>query len=80
MKGYVSRMIAEHKELKDRIQKLKAKVDDVDFLASIGEKKAGLLFAQYHAMETYDFILVNRLSVECDEGNCTVEEVNGETT
>lgn len=79
MKDYVARMIAEHKELKGRIQKLKTKVDDVDFLAFIGEKKASLLLAQYHAMETYGFILGNRLAVECDEGNCTVEEVNGET-
>lgn len=77
MKDYVERMIAEHKELKERIQKIKKAVDDVDFLASIGEMKAGLLIGQYHAMETYDFILAHRLAVEIEEGNCTLEEVNG---
>lgn len=77
MKDYVERMISEHKELKDRIQKLKKAVDNFDFLVKIGEKKASLLIAQYHAMETYDFILVNRLSIEADEGNCTVDDING---
>lgn len=77
MKDYVSRMICEHKELKERIQKIKAKIDDAEFLSSIGEMKATLLIGQYHAMETYDFILAHRLAVEIEEGNCTLEEVNG---
>lgn len=77
MKDYVARMIAEHKELKDRTQKLKKAIDNVEFLAGLGERKAGLLIAQYHAMETYGFILTNRLATEVEEGNCTAEDING---
>lgn len=73
MKDYVKRMIEEHKQLKERIEKLKK------FLESdvkVDEQKESLMLAQYHTMETYDFILASRLAIECNEGNCTVGDVN----
>ena len=74
MPDYVKRMIAEHKELKERIQKLKKFLEgDV----KLSEQKENLMLAQYHAMETYDFILAQRLAIEADEGNCTVDDING---
>jgi len=77
MKDYIARMVVEYKELKDRIQKLKKAIDNVEFLAGIGERKAGLLIAQYHAMKTYGLILASRLAIEVEEGNCTAEDISG---
>lgn len=76
MPDYVKRMIAEHKELKERIQKLK-KFFDGD--VKLPEQKENLMLAQYHAMETYDFILVQRLVIEADDGNCIVDDINGDS-
>ena len=73
MEGYVERMIAEHKELKERIQKLKKFLEGN---VKLSEQKENLMLAQYHAMETYDFILAQRLAIECDEGNCTATDVS----
>ena len=61
---YVDRMYAEHKELNERVRKLKAKIDNAEFMHDIGVEKANLLIAQYHAMETYSFILAQRLALE----------------
>lgn len=73
MKDYVKRMIEEHKQLKERIEKLKNFLEgDV----KLSEDKESLMLAQYHSMETYDFILASRLALECDEGNCTAVDVN----
>jgi len=62
--SYVDRMYAEYKELNERIHKLKAKIDNGEFMHDIGVEKANLLIAQYHAMEVYGFILVQRLALE----------------
>jgi len=75
MPDYVKRMLEEHRGLKDRIQKLNKFLDEKrneDF----NQEKLGYMYAQKCAMETYDFILAQRLSIECDEGNCTIEDLN----
>lgn len=75
MPDYVKRMIEEHKELKSKIQKLESFLvskKDEDF----NNEKLGFMYAQKCAMETYAFILAQRLSIECDEGNCTIDDLN----
>lgn len=61
---YVDRMIAEHKELNERVRKIKEKISDSNFINAIGTEKANLLIAQYHAMETYGFLLAQRICLE----------------
>lgn len=75
MPDYVKRMIEEHRELKTRIQKLRKFLDDRPF-EDFNDEKLGYMYAQKCAMETYDFILAQRLSIECDEGNCTIDDLN----
>lgn len=75
--GYVKRLIDEHNELNERLKKLKEKIDNEDFLESIGDKKSVLLQTQYYAMETYGFIVAQRLLLELNEGNCTIEDIEG---
>ena len=76
MEDYAKRMIDEHKKLNKKIRKLKKVIEDESFLEKIGNEKACLLVAQYHAMETYDFILSQRLCIELNEGNCTLEDLS----
>lgn len=77
MDDYVKRLISEHSGLNERLRKLKTKIDDEKFMSEISNDKAVLLQAQYHAMETYAFILAQRLLIELNEGNCTLEDVQG---
>ena len=76
MPDYVRRMIDEHKELKTRIQKLHVFINDDGKTKSLSETEFNLLNCQVSAMETYDCILTSRLSIECDNGNCTIEDLN----
>lgn len=75
MLDYVERMIAEHKELKERIVNLQKVVVNYDFIQKIGEDKFTLLLAQYHAMEVYAFILYRRLLLEVSDGNCSLDDI-----
>jgi len=61
---YIDRMYVEYKELNERTRKIKAKIDNAEFMHDIGTEKANLLIAQYHAMETYGFILAQRFALE----------------
>lgn len=75
MEEYVRRMIDEHKELSSKIRALKNFLDtkqDEDF----NDEKLAMMYAQKCAMETYSYILAQRLCLEAEEGNCTLEDLN----
>lgn len=76
MPEYVKRMVQEHKELKTKIQELHVFLNDESKIEDLSDAEFNLLNCQVSSMETYDCILTTRLSIECDKGNCTAEEVN----
>ena len=61
---YIARMLEEREELKNRMYKLTNKLNDENFRKEIGERKTGLLIAQYNAMTTYGQILNLRIQEE----------------
>lgn len=73
--GYVQRMIVEHKELKEKIQKLQAFINDDEKTKALSETDYNLLNCQVSAMVTYVCVLTARLAREISNGNCTPEEV-----
>ena len=75
MKDYVARMIDELKELNGKIAKLNEAVDNDSFMEEIGREKASLLECQLAAMNSYGTVLSNRILIELEEGNCTLEDL-----
>ena len=76
MPDYVKRMIDEQKELQKKIQKLHVFLNDEEKVKDLSDAELNLLNCQVSAMETYDCILASRLCIECDKGNCTVDDLN----
>lgn len=76
MLDYVKRMIDEQKELQKKIQKLHVFLDDEEKIKDLDDVEINLLNCQVSAMETYDCILASRLCIECDKGNCTIDDLN----
>lgn len=76
MPDYVKRMIEEQKELQKKIQKLHVFLDDEEKIKDLDDVEINLLNCQVSAMETYDCILASRLCIECDKGNCTIDDLN----
>lgn len=76
MPDYVKRMIEEQKELQKKIQKLHVFLNDEEKIKDLDDVEINLLNCQVSAMETYDCILASRLCIECDKGNCTVDDLN----
>lgn len=64
MKDYVQRMIEENSQLNERIAKLQRAIENKEFMHDIGEEKSSALVAQYHAMQSYAYILGLRLTIE----------------
>lgn len=62
--NYIERMLEEREELKNRMYKLTNKLNDKKYIEEIGERKTGLLIAQYNAMTTYGQILNLRIQEE----------------
>ena len=64
MEGYKERLIVERDLLTERVEKLKAKLEEKGFKEKIGEEKTFLLNLQYCVMIQYEYILNKRLELE----------------
>lgn len=67
MESFVDRMIAEHRELNERIFKLKEFIKSEKF-DTLNSENQSLLYAQLHAMETYCIILTRRIKINTNFG------------
>lgn len=60
--GFVSRMLIEYEDLKDKLDKLGAFINS-DRFKELDEENRSLLNAQYHTMYTYKVILSRRILI-----------------
>ena len=74
MKDYLKRLIDEHKDLNEKISKLYDFLNSEKFI-ELSEEEQVLLDAQYHAMQTYGFIIAERLKIHLYNGEIQIEDL-----
>lgn len=74
MKDYLKRLVDEHKELNEKISKLYDFLNSEKFI-ELSEEEQVLLDAQYHAMQTYGFVIAERLKIHLNNGEIEIEDL-----
>lgn len=74
MKDYLKRLIDEHKDLNEKISKLYDFLNSEKF-SDVSEEEQVLLDSQYHAMQTYGFIIAERIKHHFENGDIDISEV-----
>lgn len=76
MKDYLKRLIDEHKDLNEKTQKLFKFIHSKEF-TKVDEEERTLLDVQFNAMQTYGFIIAERIKHHLDKGDIDISEVEG---